>query len=79
MPRTKMQILEERLAEKQRAADELERQIQGLHRTPCQLKCAKCGKYLKTEADFAAHFIVTDERYLNLGECPVKLGLPIPD
>lgn len=31
-----------------------------------------CGFHIVTEADFAKHFVIPDERYLNLGNCPVK-------
>lgn len=41
--------------------------------TPFNRPCAYCGVLLATEADFAKHFIVTDRRYLNLGDCPNKL------
>lgn len=34
------------------------------------IKCGYCGTEHNTEGDFARHYIVTDSRYLNLGECP---------
>lgn len=36
--------------------------------------CGKCDTMLNTEADFAKHFIVTNPRYFNLGECPSDVG-----
>jgi hypothetical protein len=43
----------------------------------CDLRCSYCDIYLATESDFAKHFVVTDPRYKNLGECPNKVaGLP---
>lgn len=36
------------------------------------MKCVRCGEILHTEGDFARHFVVPDERYLNLGNCPTK-------
>lgn len=38
----------------------------------CGTKCAGCGELLVFEKDFAAHFVVPDERYLNIGDCPKK-------
>lgn len=32
--------------------------------------CTGCGTPLETEADFAQHFHIPDERYINLGYCP---------
>jgi hypothetical protein len=43
-----------------------------LQNTPCGLTCSGCGTLLPTEADFAQHFTIKDERFLNLGECPFK-------
>ena len=34
--------------------------------------CDGCGKELNTELDFAAHFVIRDRHFLNLGNCPVK-------
>ena len=47
----------------------------GLDATPIvreegTLTCSGCGTPLPTEGDFARHFIVTNRRLLNLGECP---------
>ena len=36
------------------------------------MKCVRCREVLRTEGDFARHFVVPDERYLNLGNCPTK-------
>ena len=32
--------------------------------------CRRCGEKLHTEADFAKHYIISDVRYFNLGDCP---------
>lgn len=37
--------------------------------------CGGCGHHLDTELDFAAHFVIHDRRYLNLGDCPVEKSL----
>jgi hypothetical protein len=68
--RTKMEILQERMTEAFELAHKLEREIAGLERTNCGLTCGKCGAIHETEADFAAHYVIPDERYLNLGNCP---------
>lgn len=36
-------------------------------------RCSLCRADISTEYLFAAHFVVTDLRYLNLGECPARL------
>jgi hypothetical protein len=36
-------------------------------------RCSVCGEVIKTEADFAKHFEISDIRYLNLGYCPKQL------
>jgi len=36
--------------------------------------CGGCGAPLETEADFARHFVIFDERLRNLGECPVEVA-----
>ena len=47
-------------------------QLDALDRTPFGGSCASCGEILVTEGDFARHFLIPDERYLNLGECPMR-------
>lgn len=37
-------------------------------------QCWYCGHPFATDFDFWSHFTVTDIRYSNLGECPVKLA-----
>jgi hypothetical protein len=70
--RTKMDILGERAAFLVREAKALADYIEGLHNTPCGLTCDGCGTLLVTEGDFAAHFVIRDENYLNLGNCPER-------
>lgn len=69
--RTKWEILQARAEEMRVNLENAEKYLKGLERTPCGLKCAGCQTVLKTEADFAKHFVIPDERYLNLGDCPV--------
>jgi len=69
--RTKQQILEERQNEAAKVFNNLTAQVED--ETPCNLKCSGCGVLLKTEKDFRSHFLIPDERYLNLGECPDKV------
>ncbi len=69
--RTKFEILQARHAELRAAANAVQNEIYGLDRTPCNLMC-DCGEQFTSEGDFAQHFIIPDERFLNLGECPIK-------
>jgi len=53
-------------------------ELDALDRTPTSrhngepMKCVRCRVELATEGDFARHFLIPDERYLNLGICPSK-------
>lgn len=70
-PSTKWSILVTRRDELQRQLDAANAYLEGMEKTPCNLTCV-CGTYLATEADFAKHYTIPDERYLNLGDCPIK-------
>lgn len=70
--RTKWEILVARRDEAQRQLDLANRRLEALENTPCELNCGGCGLLLETEADFAKHFPVYDERFLNLGYCSVE-------
>jgi hypothetical protein len=75
-PPTKWSVLQHRLDEANAQATRLRRELASLERTPCNLNCSGCGVLLETEADFAQHFVLSDTRYLNLGECPTRIGDP---
>ena len=53
-------------------------ELAALDRTPITrvhgepIKCPRCRVELATEGDSARHFLIPDERYLNLGNCPSK-------
>lgn len=47
-------------------------QLDALDRQVFGGACAGCGAILATEGDFARHFLIPDERYLNLGLCPKR-------
>ena len=70
--RTKWDVLWERRimlhCELKRLADEMD----AMERKAFGKPCSGCGELLATEADFAQHFLVPNETYLNLGECPNK-------
>lgn len=68
--RTKWEILEARLTELEKEVAKAKHYMEGLENTPCGLTCHGCNTELPTEADFAKHFTISDERFLNLGECP---------
>lgn len=68
--RTKIEILENRLEIMRNEYVKASEYIEGLKDTPCGLTCGGCNKLFETEYDFAAHFLIPDERFLNLGDCP---------
>ena len=68
--RTKMEVLRARTEELRAIVEGADHYMEGLKNTPCGLRCHTCDTLLETEYDFAAHFVVTDERHLNLGNCP---------
>lgn len=68
--RTKADVLLEREKDAQVKYERIREYRELLQLTPLELPCAGCGTTLETEWDFASHFVIPDERYLNLGECP---------
>jgi len=73
--RTKFEIMKAREAALKEALEAIQHRLEAEENTPCGLSC-DCGQYFETEADFAKHFIIPDEHFLNLGECPVKGARP---
>lgn len=73
MKRSKVEILEERMT---KAYEEYYNQMMALERSrlaePPTGKCASCGALTPSMYDFDAHYLVDDERYLNLGNCPKR-------
>ena len=67
--RTKTEILQERLEEAYQTYLEAQGDLNHLKYTACGLRCASCREYFLTELDFANHYLVPNERYLNLGNC----------
>jgi hypothetical protein len=75
MKRTKWEILKEREAKAWAAWKAIDQELASLGRTIFKdgdSSCATCGAPLPTEAAFAAHYLVDDERYLNIGNCPTR-------
>jgi len=77
MKRTKWEILEDRMLNAGEAVGySAWRELRALERTPFTAngtgQCSTCGALLSTEADFAKHYLIDDERYLNLGMCPTR-------
>jgi hypothetical protein len=66
--RTKWEILQARADRLRKELSELEFSLKWMENTNLHTLCA-CGEMLQTEKDFADHFLVPDERYLNLGNC----------
>lgn len=71
--RTKAEVLEQQIVDLEQDLQLKKHYLEGLKNTPCNIRCSGCGKLLESEYDFAAHFIIPDERYLNLGECPLMI------
>lgn len=75
MKRTKWEILEEKYEILVRRAESARLELEGLERAPFQggeESCRTCNTPIPTEAAFAKHYLVDDERYLNLGNCPTR-------
>jgi|SRR5690242_1076404 len=76
--RSKWEILAERLEEKRKAFENASKEITDLIERPfpqdgyTEGKCGSCGVVFATWADHDAHYLVDDERYLNLGNCPTR-------
>jgi hypothetical protein len=70
--RSKWDVLVERQAALRKALAKADAELEWMTKTPCPHSCTGCGEDFKTEADFFKHYLITDERYLNLGYCPIK-------
>jgi hypothetical protein len=70
--RSKWDVLNERHQKAYEEYVELTRALNRLETQSCGLTCSGCGAALETEADFARHYLVPDERFLNLGYCPIR-------
>lgn len=70
MARTKWEIMQARLNDAREAVENLENEMILLEQRDCEINCSGCGAYFEKEADFADHFVIPDEQYLNLGHCP---------
>lgn len=76
--RTKWEVLDKRAEKYMKIAErflllsiEILEQMQAMDRTRFGEACPGCDEVLETEADFAQHFLIPNETYLNLGRCPV--------
>jgi hypothetical protein len=68
--RTKWEILSARVEKARKELEDLESYMRGMENTPDNTKCSFCAEQFRTNADFAKHFVIPNETYLNLGECP---------
>lgn len=68
--RTKWEILSAEIAEKRAELEKLESYMRGMENTPDNAKCSGCDEQFRTNADFARHFKIPNERLLNTGYCP---------
>lgn len=71
--RSKVDILREREEKAYRAYQKLVDELNSLERRPAPVpSCTACGVVFASAYDFDAHYLVDDERYLNLGNCPTR-------
>jgi hypothetical protein len=84
--RTKWDILQEKLAKTEADLQAQKDYIRYLENTECvrdeggeHISCDRCRTEFGTEADFAKHYLVPDERYPNLGNCPTRYTKPPPE
>lgn len=69
--KSKWEILEERAHSLETMAKVIRRDMEWMEETALEVECSGCGTAIHTEADFAKHFVVTNNNgHLNLGECP---------
>lgn len=83
MLRTKWDILEDRANRAHEEYLKLMGELEGLEKTQFRTgeqRCRSCGAKLRTEADFAKHYLVPEERYSNIGFCPNRYndGVKMP-
>ena len=71
--RTKWEILQAKLADLEKRAADVRYYLETQEATDFGLPCGGCGVVLATERDFDEHFLVPDERFINLGKCPTKV------
>lgn len=74
--RTKIEILKERLSVARDAVHDLEHELAAYKALPTGggPACFTCGHEFITDYDFWNHYVVLDERLLNIGECPTRHG-----
>jgi hypothetical protein len=71
--RSKVQIKLDQLTRLQAEANALLDELKDLRvAAPGAPACRTCGAVFRTDYEFWNHYVVPDERYLNLGECPTK-------
>ena len=81
--RSKWEILTARVEDLERQAQSMRAVMRGMDETPCvkgaddeHIHCGTCGVRFESEGDFARHYVVPDERFLNLGNCPSRYAEP---
>ncbi len=68
--RTKWEVLSAELETARKEVERLESYLRGMENTPENVNCSGCDEPFTTNADFARHFKIPNETYLNLGYCP---------
>lgn len=84
MARTKWDILVDRAESFEAQAKEIRNMLEGFELTKLNgrgdgepLRCSGCEVILETEAEFARHYEVPNEQFLNIGYCPIKMDRQI--
>jgi hypothetical protein len=71
--RTKWQILAAKRDKAAEAYNKICREMDGIDASqPVVQACRTCGELFFTQGDFDRHYLIDDERYLNLGNCPTR-------
>ena len=71
--RDKTTILKERMQKAYAEFYRIEEELRGYKASPPPAdSCITCGAVFENMYDFNSHYLVDDERHLNLGNCPTR-------
>lgn len=68
--RTNYDIMVERRAVLAKALQNVEDTLKYYETGTCNITCTNCGAFFPKEIDFWKHYLISDETYANLGNCP---------
>lgn len=73
MKRTKVAILQARYKDLRDESGKISRALNSAQTSAAPVPlCSTCGAEFRTAFDFDNHYLVDDERFLNLGNCPTR-------